>query len=224
MAISLKKGGSIDLTKKDGGVLSLVTIGTGWKAPSVGYDLDASVYMLSNASTTVGTVTDPVPAPKKKSFFGKLFGGGDTAPATPTSRNVSNNDIVDLVKFGRLNSRDGSVRHHGDNLVGGDGVNDDERIDIKLAKVSPNIKRLVVGVNIYNPGSKHFGAVKNAYVRVFDTNTKDELVRYDLKDEFAGKKAIIVGALERTGNGWKFVAIGQGSMARNISSVGNEIR
>ncbi len=217
MAINLRKGGSIDLKKKDGGALNNVLVGLGWSAGSM--DLDASVYMMTTRGEVVAST--PVEAPKKRSLMGKLFGAKDTAPTTPATNN-GGAGILDTVSYRHLTSNDRSIRHQGDNLVGGSGCTDDEQIKIDLSSVSASVERLVVGVNIYSAGARHFGQVKKAYARIVDQSTGEEMARFNLADEYSGNKAIIVGSLNRTLTGWKFVAIGKGSNARNIDSLGRE--
>jgi stress response protein SCP2 len=209
MSINLVKGGSIDLRKTNGSPLENITVGLGWSMRNgVNYDLDASVYMQS-------ATKEVEQAPVKKTFLGKLFAGKETPVA-------ASDKLFDTVSYEKSSSRDMSIFHQGDNLVGSSGNSDDEQIKIDLKAVAQSVNRLVVGVNIYDCGGKHFGKVKKAYVRLFDNGTKEELVRYNLADEYSGKTAIIVGALERTPQGWKFVAIGKGSNAKTFRELGRE--
>ena len=91
-------------------------------------------------------------------------------------------DQKDFVFFGNLTHPSGSVQHLGDNLTGaGDG--DDEQIKIDLSKIPANITKIAFTVTIYEAEARHqnFGQVSNAFVRIFNEENGEELLRYDLK-------------------------------------------
>jgi tellurium resistance protein TerD len=116
-----------------------------------------------------------------------------------------------FVFFNNLRSPDGSIEHLGDNLVGGEG-GDDEQINIELTAVPPNINSIVFAVSIYEADSRRqsFGQVRNAFIRVVDRNTGSELTRFDLTEEASTETAMVFGELYRYNGEWKFRAIGQG--------------
>lgn len=120
-------------------------------------------------------------------------------------------DQGDFVFYGNLSHKSGSVTHMGDNLTGaGDG--DDEQIQIDLAKVPPEVQKITFTVTIYDPETRkqNFGQVSNAYIRVLDEGKNEELIRYDLGEDFSIETAVVVGELYRNGAEWKFNAIGSG--------------
>ena len=123
----------------------------------------------------------------------------------------------DFIFYNNLSSGDGSVRHTGDNLVGGDGCSDDEQIKINLAQVPSNVHKIVVTVTIYDAEvrKQNFGLVSNAYVRLASlANENDtsgaEVLRFDLQDLFSTETAVVVCELYRHNNTWKFNAVGSG--------------
>ncbi len=116
-----------------------------------------------------------------------------------------------FVFFHNLKSPCGSVVHTGDNLTGaGDG--DDETINVDLAKVPADVEQIVFIVNIYDSVARkqNFGQVKNAFIRMYDTNTKAEVLKYDLSEDFSSATAVLFGRLYRKDGGWKFEATGAG--------------
>mgnify|MGYP000958680378 FL=1 len=116
-----------------------------------------------------------------------------------------NNNPIDLVYFGQLASRDGSVQHSGDNRTGaGDG--DDEQIAVNLARVPANIKSLVFTVNNYT--GQDFSQVENAYCRLVDGQSGKEIARYDLSAQ-GSHNAQIMAKLYRHNGEWKMHAIGE---------------
>ena len=117
----------------------------------------------------------------------------------------------DFVFFGNLNHQSGAVSHLGDNLTGaGDG--DDEQIKIDLSKIPAEITKIAFTVTIYEAETRrqNFGQVSNAFVRIFDENTGEELLRYDLGEDFSIETAVVFGELYKNADEWKFNAIGSG--------------
>jgi tellurium resistance protein TerD len=116
-----------------------------------------------------------------------------------------------FIFYGALTSPCRSIQHTGDNLTG-DGDGDDESIKIDLAAVPSNINKIVVGVTIHEAKarSQNFGQVSNAFMRVVDEKSSEEVVRYDLSEDYSTETALIFGELYRYNNDWKFRAVGQG--------------
>ncbi|MCX4747369.1 TerD family protein [Kitasatospora sp. NBC_01287] len=116
-----------------------------------------------------------------------------------------------FVFFNNLRTPDGMVVHAGDNRSG-DGEGDDERIDVQLAGLGAEAQRIVFPVTIYDglARAQSFGQVRNAYIRVLNAHGGTELARYDLSEDAATETAMIFGELYRSGDEWKFRAVGQG--------------
>lgn len=116
-----------------------------------------------------------------------------------------------FVYYNHLDSPDGTIHHTGDNLTG-DGDGDDEVINIDLANTPTATEKIVFPVSIYEAAEKgeNFGQVSNAYIRVVDQTTGNELARYDLSEDASTETAMVFGELYRNGADWKFRAIGQG--------------
>ena len=121
------------------------------------------------------------------------------------------NSNQDLIYYGNLKHASGSVEHMGDNLTGGTG-GDDEQIKIDLARVPDIISRIAIAVTIYDADKRkqNFGQVSNAYIRVLDTNTNSEILRYDLGEDFSIETSMVVGEIYRYKGEWKFNAVGSG--------------
>jgi tellurium resistance protein TerD len=116
----------------------------------------------------------------------------------------------DMVYFKNLKGDNGAIVHKGDNLTGaGDG--DDEVVSVDLTKVSADVSEVVFVVNIYEAESRNqnFGQVANAFIRVVDTATNQEIMRYDLSEDFSGGTGVVMGKLYRYGEEWKFQALGE---------------
>jgi Uncharacterized proteins involved in stress response, homologs of TerZ and putative cAMP-binding protein CABP1 len=122
----------------------------------------------------------------------------------------------DFVFYNNLVGRDGAVTHTGDNLTG-EGDGDDEVIIIDFTKIPQEIAKIAITVTIFeaNERKQNFGQVSNAYVRVArmasenDTNG-EEVLRFDLGEDFSVETAIVVCEIYRSSGSWKFNAVGAG--------------
>ena len=183
MSISLKKGQKVSLTKESAG-LSNVLVGLGWDAAES----------------------------EKKGFFASLLGSGsadiDCDATAILLKGGKFCDKSDVVYFGNLQHKSGTVRHMGDNLTG-DGDGDDEQILIELSKVPAEYDRIVIVVNIYDciKRKQEFG------------KTNRELCKYNLSENYSGMTAMIFGEIYRHNGEWKFNAIGQGTTDTNIGEL-----
>ena len=200
MSINLQKGQRIDLTKGNAG-LNKIYVGLGW---------------------------DPVATPSSGGgLFKSLFGGGgssqpnidcDASVIMLKNDKVANNS--DVIFFGNLKSENGAVKHSGDNLTGaGDG--DDEQIVVELQSIPAEYNRLVFVVNIYDAKGRnqHFGMIQNAFIRIVNASNNQELLKYNLSDNYTNQTTLITGELYRQDNEWKFAAIGTGTQAGSIREV-----
>jgi len=187
MAVSLKKGQKVDLTKKNPGMKKVV-VGLGWDTNKYDgthdFDLDAAAFLTAEN----GKVT-------------------------------SDNDFV---FYNNPKDPSESVTHLGDNLTGA-GEGDDEQVKIDLDKVPANIQKVSFTVTIHEAAerSQNFGQVSNAFIRVMNEASDEELIRYDLSEDFSVETAVVVGELYRHGAEWKFAAVGSGFEGGLASLCGN---
>lgn len=133
----------------------------------------------------------------------------------------------EFIFYGNLKHKSGSVEHMGDNLTG-EGDGDDEQIKVDLSKIPANIARVAFTVTIYDAENRrqNFGQVSNAYIRIVDTVTNQEIIRYDLGEDFSIETAVVVGEIYRINGEWKFNAIGsgfQGGLAALCGHYGIEV-
>lgn len=191
MAVSLTKGQRISLTKSNGGSLTKVRMGLGW---------------------------DPAPA-KKSGFFGSLFGGGGADDIDLDSSCLlldTQKNLLDVVWFRQLESRDRSISHSGDNLTG-EGSGDDEVIFVDLTRLPANVQHLAFTVCSFR--GQTFNEVGNAFCRLVDDTNDTELARYNLTEQGA-HTGVVMAIVSRDGNGgWQMKAVGapsQGAIANDM--------
>jgi tellurium resistance protein TerD len=176
MAITLKKGQKVDLTKSNPG-LSKILVGLGWDVNKYDggsdFDLDASVFMLG--------ADGKVPSENEFIFYN-------------SPKHVS-----------------GSVEYMGDNRTG-EGEGDDEQVKVNLSLVPANIEKIAFTVTIYDYEARkqNFGQVSNAFIRIVDETNNQELIRYDLSEDFSIETALVIAELYRNNGEWKVQAIGSG--------------
>ena len=133
----------------------------------------------------------------------------------------------DFVFYGNLKHPSGSVEHMGDNRTGA-GEGDDEQIRIELSKVPENLTKIAFTATIYEPEQRrqNFGQVNNAFIRIYNEDTGDELLRYDLGEDFSIETAVVFGELYKNNGEWKFNAIGsgyQGGLAALCANFGVDV-
>jgi len=126
------------------------------------------------------------------------------------ANNKCQNDL-DFVFYNNLQHPSGSVIHTGDNRTG-EGDGDDEQLVVDFTKIPANVDRIGITVTIHDAElrQQNFGQVSNAFVRLVDDANNQELLRFDLGEDFSIETAVVICELYRHGNDWKFNAIGSG--------------
>lgn len=180
MAINLSKGQRVSLDSS----MSMARIGLGWDPNEFSndqdYDLDISAFMLG-ADGKVRSDADVV-------FYNNKDWNGH---AVWTLRDS-------------LDGRDSD---------GGE----DEQIFIDFSKIPPDIDRIAIAATIHEAEEKHqnFGQVSNSYISVYKMANEfdlpgEQMIYFDLGEEFSIETAIIACEIYRKNGEWKFNAIGGG--------------
>ncbi|MGV9411638.1 TerD family protein [Nocardia sp. NPDC003693] len=178
---------SIALGNPDGSALECVAVALGWDAS----DLDLVVH--PDGTLEPGVRVD-------LNVAALLFSADD--------------QLMDAVYYGQLSSRDGSVRHTGDNLTG-EGAGDNEVIVLDLARLAPEVTTVIVVITSYSGQS--FSNIANAYCRLLDAGTDTEITRYLLSG--GPHTALVMGKLERTPGFWAYEGIGVGIPALHAAEA-----
>lgn len=128
----------------------------------------------------------------------------------------ANGARLGMAWFGHLKEFRGALRHAGDNLTGR-GEGDDEQIQVDLPSLPAQVMSLVFTITSYR-GQK-FTEVANAFCRLVDAASGQELVRYDLSDSQPAS-AVLMAMLRRTSTGtWEMRAIGEFHNAKTVKSL-----
>lgn len=201
-SFNLSKGERFSLSKAAPG-LTIVKIGMGWdpndQPNGPDFDLDVSAFAINS--------NFKIPSDSYFIFYGQVRMG---------------NGIEDTNEKGlfRPITEDGSIKGAIDDPDGtrSDG-DDDEDMIIDLTKVNNKVEQIILCSTICkypNDNKKdkrtldlNFGQVNDCYIRIVNESNGDEILRYDLKDQFTNEDAVEFGRLYRVGNTWEFEAMGR---------------
>lgn len=116
-----------------------------------------------------------------------------------------------FVFYNQPTSPDGSVRLVADSTTGA-GAGDDEIIQVKLSQVHASVQKImfIVTINEAQERGYNFSNVQNAYVRIVDKATNQELLKFNLTDYYDTVCSMMVGEVYRHNGEWKFNSVGNG--------------
>lgn len=175
MAVQLKKGERVNLTKDTG--LKSALIGLGWDTNryqgSADFDLDLVIFMCDKKSRCI--------------------------------------DEDHFVFYHNLKGPNDSIIHSGDNRTGA-GEGDDESATINFEAIPENVEHIIVAVTIYEAkaNKQTFGLVDNAFIRLVNLETEEEVLRFDLGEDFSTQTSVVFAEIYKVSGEWKFKAVGEG--------------
>lgn len=116
-----------------------------------------------------------------------------------------------FVFYNNLQSPNGAVIHTGDNLTG-EGEGDDEQVLVDLSKIDNNASEICIVVTIHDAEQRrqNFGQVRNSFIRIADSVTDEDLLKYELDEDFSIETAVEFGRIYKRNGEWKFEAVGTG--------------
>lgn len=135
------------------------------------------------------------------------------------------NNFLDVVYYGQLNSKDGSINHSGDDLEGdadGDDGLDNEIISVDLTRIPQNVHQVVFFLNSFQ--GQDFATVPFAAIRLYEgtpTRVNNIVATYDIATDnsFRGYVSMVMGKLYRRNGEWKFSAIGEPTPDRELKGT-----
>jgi tellurium resistance protein TerD len=214
MALQLTKGNRVDINA------SKFKIGLGWD-PSTSdkdFDLDVSAFILGENGKVL---YDGTPQGEKYIVY---YNSEERMLPSDLFRNNFRIEPYDSTKYPnreedyRVKTRPvspnfevvGSLDDKSGNVSDGD---DDEDMFIDLSKLHSDAKEIIIVTSIYEAFERrqNFGQVRNAYIRVIDVITNQEILKYELDEDFSSETAIEFGRIYKRGETWRFEAIGNGT-------------
>jgi len=195
MAINLEKGQRISLEKSNGSKLQNVCVGINWGAI------------------------------EKKGLFG--FGSSKEAVDLDGSCALynENKQLLEVVYFGNLKSKNGSVKHSGDDLtgdMGGDDGLDNEIITLDFSQLDANVSYVAFVLNSFR--GHDFGTIPFASIRIYEGTTKrvnEVFAKFDIAHgaNFAGHVSMVMGVFYKKNGEWKFNAIGEPTKDKKLEDT-----
>ncbi|PSL47336.1 tellurium resistance protein TerZ [Chitinophaga niastensis] len=199
MAINLQKGQRINLEKSNGSKLQNICVGINWGAI------------------------------EKKG----LFGLSKTKEAVDLDASCAlyneQKQVLEVVYFGNLSSKDNAVKHSGDDLtgdMGGDDGLDNEVITLDLSRLNPATSHVAFVLNSFR--GHDFGTIPFASIRIYEgtpSRVNEIFATYDIASGagFAGHVSMVMGVFYKKNGEWKFNAIGEPTKDKKLQDTVNTV-
>lgn len=166
----------------------------------------------------------------RKGILGSLIGGTVPVDLDGAVTTFEGDRICETVYFRHLYSRDGAIRHSGDDLTGdleGDDGLDNEVITIDLSMVHEEVDSIFIYLNSHKGQS--FGDIPYSKLRIYEgspDHVDNVLATFNLSVEepFHGHVSMVMGKLQRTANGWIFITIGQPMLSKKIPDIALQLK
>lgn len=128
-----------------------------------------------------------------------------------------------VVFFNQDVSGDGTIRHSGDNRVGGEGVVESISIDLQgLKQKTPHVVELSLIMTIDRAISRghNFGLLRQAFIRLVDAQTDQVIVEYDLDAQFGNCISVQLGSVIQNQEGaWEFKEVATGYPDKDFEAI-----
>lgn len=158
----------------------------------------------------------------KKGFFGSKTEAVDLDASCAL---FSEDKVLEeVVYFGSLKSKNGSVKHSGDDLVGdvgGDDGLDNEIITVDFSGLAPTTTYVAFVLNSFR--GQDFGSIPFASLRVYEgtpTRVNEVFATYNIAGgNFAGHVSMVLGVFYKRNGEWKFNAIGEPTKDKKLQET-----
>lgn len=136
-----------------------------------------------------------------------------------------NKNLLEIIYFGQLRSKDGSISHSGDDLtgdMGGDDGLDNEIITVDFSRLNPACSHVAFVLNSFQ--GHDFGTIPFASIRIYEgtpTRVNEVFATFDIANGsgFAGHVSMVMGVFYRKNGEWKFNAIGEPTKDRKLEDT-----
>jgi tellurium resistance protein TerZ len=137
--------------------------------------------------------------------------------------------LLDIVYFGSLKSKDGSIKHSGDDLtgdLGGDDGLDNEIITVNFNNLNPSVSYIAFVLNSFR--GHDFGTIPFASIRIYEgtpTIVNEVFATFDIANgaNFKGHVSMVMGIFYKKNNEWKFNAIGEPTTDKKLEETINTV-
>lgn len=158
---------------------------------------------------------------EKKSLFGKKKEAVDLDGSCALYNEQK--QVVDVVYFRNLRSKDQAVKHSGDDLVGdmnGDDGIDNEVITVDFSRLDPSVTSVAFFLNSFQ--GQDFALIPFASIRIYEgtpSKVQEVFATFNIagdKSGFAGHVSMVMGVFYKRNGEWKFNAIGEPTKDRDL--------
>lgn len=161
---------------------------------------------------------------EKKGWLGNVTREAVDLDASCALYDTSGN-LIDVVYFGSLRSKDGAIRHSGDDLTGdmdGDDGLDNEIITLDFTRLNPAVNHVAFVLNSFR--GHDFGTIPFASIRIYEgtpTRVNEVFATYDIVKGtgFAGHVSMVLGIFYKRNGEWKFNAVGEPTKDRKLEET-----
>ncbi len=137
--------------------------------------------------------------------------------------------LGEVIYFGNLKSKDGSIKHSGDDLtgdMGGDDGLDNEIITLDLSQLNPSVSYVAFVLNSFK--GQDFGTIPFASIRIYEGSAKqvnEVFATFDIANGsgFAGHVSMVMGVFYKKNGEWKFNAIGEPTKDKKLQDTINTV-
>lgn len=138
-------------------------------------------------------------------------------------------NLLDIVYFGSLKSKDGSIKHSGDDLtgdLGGDDGLDNEIITVDFNNLNQSVSYIAFVLNSFR--GHDFGTIPFASIRIYEgtpTRVNEIFATFDIANgaNFKGHVSMVMGIFYKKNNEWKFNAIGEPTRDKKLEETINTV-
>lgn len=135
------------------------------------------------------------------------------------------NKSLEVIYFRNLKSKNGSIKHSGDDLtgdMGGDDGLDNEIITVDLTKLPTEVAKIAFVLNSFR--GHDFKTIPFASIRLYEgtpTKVNEVFATYDIANDasFAGSVSMVMGVFYKRNGEWKFNAIGEATKDTGLENT-----
>ena len=165
---------------------------------------------------------------EKKGFFGNTKKEAVDLDASCALYD-DNKNLIEIIYFGNLKSKDGSIAHSGDDLtgdMGGDDGLDNEIITLDFSRLNSSCSYVAFVLNSFQ--GHDFGTIPFASIRIYEgttTRVNEVFATFDIANGsgFAGHVSMVMGVFYKKNSEWKFNAIGEPTKDRKLEQTVNTV-
>lgn len=161
---------------------------------------------------------------EKKGLFGKKKEAVDLDGSCALYD--ENKQVVDVVYFRNLQSRDRAIKHSGDDLTGdlnGDDGLDNEVITLDFSRLDPSVTSVAFFLNSFQ--GQDFALIPFASIRIYEGmpgKVQEVFATYNIAGDgggFAGHVSMVMGVFYKRNGEWKFNAVGEPTKDQDLEQT-----